>query len=209
MNAMSTHADPQLEAAAAAAKARRVIADRIAKLAAGVKSDDLALVVLHLAEAYGYLASEPPRTRGLVWLAASHSKGPEIASKPPAGGPPNSSTSYTSGASTGPRPSEPSGPSGDAYLRRAPDRPGGTRRRGRWCSASWRRWSGGSLVPGKSTPLIDSEIPDGRRRFRSQTGLSIPVVTHRTATSSNGPSAPLPSRQGRRTRSSMRSQRPV
>jgi len=40
-----------------------VIADRIAKLAAGVKDDERALMVLHLAEAYGHLASEPPRTR--------------------------------------------------------------------------------------------------------------------------------------------------
>ena len=63
-DAMSTHADPEEEAAVAAAKARRVIADRIAKLAPGVENDDLALVVLHLAEAYGHLAAEPPRTRG-------------------------------------------------------------------------------------------------------------------------------------------------
>jgi hypothetical protein len=61
---MSTHTDPQAEAAASAAKARRLIADRIAKLAPGVENDDLAQVVLHLAEAYGHLASEPPRTRG-------------------------------------------------------------------------------------------------------------------------------------------------
>ena len=45
---MSTHADQQEEAAVVAAKARRVIADRIAKLAPGVENDDLALVVLHL-----------------------------------------------------------------------------------------------------------------------------------------------------------------
>ena len=61
---MNTHAVPQMDAAASAAKARRVIADRIAKLAQGVKNEDLALVVLHLAEAYGHLAAEPPRTRG-------------------------------------------------------------------------------------------------------------------------------------------------
>jgi hypothetical protein len=61
---MSPPADPQAEAAEAAAKARRVIAERIAKLAAGVKNDDDAKVVLHLAEAYANLASEPPRTRG-------------------------------------------------------------------------------------------------------------------------------------------------
>jgi hypothetical protein len=61
---MSTHADPQLEAAASAAKARRLLADRIAKLVPGVENEDRALVVLHLAEAYGHLASEPPRTRG-------------------------------------------------------------------------------------------------------------------------------------------------
>ncbi|HJU57230.1 MAG TPA: hypothetical protein VJ774_00635 [Actinomycetota bacterium] len=61
---MSPHGDPQVEAAASAAKARRVIAERIAELAPAVESDDLAQVVLHLAEAYGHLASEPPRTRG-------------------------------------------------------------------------------------------------------------------------------------------------
>lgn len=61
---MSTSADPQTQAAASAAKARKVIADRIGELAAGVENDDRALVVLHLAEAYGHLASEPPRTRG-------------------------------------------------------------------------------------------------------------------------------------------------
>ena len=61
---MNPHADPQVEAAASAAKARHVIAERIAELAPGVENDDLAQVVLHLAEAYGHLASEPPRTRG-------------------------------------------------------------------------------------------------------------------------------------------------
>jgi hypothetical protein len=61
---MSPHADQEVEAAAAAAKARRVLANRIAKLAQDVENDDLALVVLHLAEAYGHLAAEPPRTRG-------------------------------------------------------------------------------------------------------------------------------------------------
>ena len=61
---MSPLADMQAEAADAAAKARRLIAERIAKLAPGVKNDDDAKVVLHLAEAYGHLASEPPRTRG-------------------------------------------------------------------------------------------------------------------------------------------------
>ena len=61
---MTTNVDTQTDAAASAAKARQVIADRIAKLARGVKNDDLALVVLHLAEAYAHLASEPPRTRG-------------------------------------------------------------------------------------------------------------------------------------------------
>jgi hypothetical protein len=60
---MSTDADPQVEAAAAAAKARRVIADRIRKLAPGAEDDDVASVILHLAEAYGHLASEPPRAR--------------------------------------------------------------------------------------------------------------------------------------------------
>jgi hypothetical protein len=63
-DAMTSHTDLQVEAAASAAKARRLLADRIAKLAPGVEDDGMAQVVLHLAEAYDHLASEPPRTRG-------------------------------------------------------------------------------------------------------------------------------------------------
>lgn len=60
---MTTHADAQTRAAAAAAKARQVLAERIAGLTPRVEDDDHAKVVLHLAEAYGHLAAEPPRTR--------------------------------------------------------------------------------------------------------------------------------------------------
>lgn len=60
---MTTQADAQTKAAIAAAKAREVLAEKIAKLSASVKDDVEAQVVLHLAEAYGYLASEPPRAR--------------------------------------------------------------------------------------------------------------------------------------------------
>ena len=60
---MTTAADEESKAAVAAAKARQVIAERITKLAGRVEDDDLAQVVLHLAQAYGYLASEPPRAR--------------------------------------------------------------------------------------------------------------------------------------------------
>ena len=60
---MTTQADAQTNAAAAAAKAREVLAERIAKLTPRVEEDDQAKVVLHLAEAYGHLAVEPPRTR--------------------------------------------------------------------------------------------------------------------------------------------------
>ena len=52
-----------MKAAAAAAKAREVIASRIAKLVRGTENDELASVVLHLAEAYAHLAVEPPRSR--------------------------------------------------------------------------------------------------------------------------------------------------
>jgi hypothetical protein len=60
---MTTQADSQTKAADAAAKAREVLAQRIAKLTPGVKDDADAQVVLHLAEAYGHLAAEPPRAR--------------------------------------------------------------------------------------------------------------------------------------------------
>lgn len=59
-----TETDAQTKAAAAAAAARQVIANRITKLAPGVEDDELAQVILHLAEAYAHLAVEPPRTRG-------------------------------------------------------------------------------------------------------------------------------------------------
>jgi hypothetical protein len=52
-----------MKAAAAAAKAREVIANRIAKLVPATENEGLASVVVHLAEAYGSLAVEPPRSR--------------------------------------------------------------------------------------------------------------------------------------------------
>jgi hypothetical protein len=58
-----TAQDSEMKAASAAAKAREVLAQRIAKLVPGVENDDLAQVVLHLAEAYAHLAVEPPRSR--------------------------------------------------------------------------------------------------------------------------------------------------
>jgi hypothetical protein len=60
---MTTQADPQTKSAIAAAEARGVLAEKIAKLTAVVKDDAGAKVILHLAEAYGHLAAEPPRTR--------------------------------------------------------------------------------------------------------------------------------------------------
>ncbi|MGH2636367.1 MAG: hypothetical protein ACRDHU_09535 [Actinomycetota bacterium] len=60
---MAAQTDSQVKAAAAAARARQLIAERISKLAPGVENDDLAQVVLHLAEAYAHLAMEPPRSR--------------------------------------------------------------------------------------------------------------------------------------------------
>jgi hypothetical protein len=55
--------DAELKAAAAAAKAREAIANRIAKLVPATENEELASVVLHLAEAYASLAVEPPRSR--------------------------------------------------------------------------------------------------------------------------------------------------
>jgi hypothetical protein len=60
---MAERDDAQAEAALVAADARRAIAQKIAALAPKVKTDAEAQVVLHLAEAYAQLASEPPRTR--------------------------------------------------------------------------------------------------------------------------------------------------
>jgi hypothetical protein len=60
---MTAQGDSQEKAAAAAAKAREVLAQRIAKLVPGVENADSAQVVLHLAEAYAHLAMEPPRSR--------------------------------------------------------------------------------------------------------------------------------------------------
>lgn len=61
---MTAEADAQGSAAAAAAKARRAIAEKITRLTAEAESEEVARVISHLAEAYGHLASEPPRTRG-------------------------------------------------------------------------------------------------------------------------------------------------
>ena len=55
--------DSEMKAAAAAAKAREVIANRIAKLVPKTEDDQVASVVVHLAEAYASLAVEPPRSR--------------------------------------------------------------------------------------------------------------------------------------------------
>jgi hypothetical protein len=55
--------DAELKAAASAAKAREAIANRIAKLVPATENEELASVVLHLAEAYASLAVEPPRSR--------------------------------------------------------------------------------------------------------------------------------------------------
>jgi hypothetical protein len=58
-----TAQDSEMKAAAAAAKAREVLAQRITKLVPGLDNDELAQVVLRLAEAYAHLAVEPPRSR--------------------------------------------------------------------------------------------------------------------------------------------------
>jgi hypothetical protein len=60
---MSERRQAQGEAALRAAEAREAIAKRIATLAPKVKDQAGAQVVLHLAQAYAALASEPPRAR--------------------------------------------------------------------------------------------------------------------------------------------------
>lgn len=60
---MAGKADGQAEAAQVAAAARQAIAKRIEKLAPKVKEEAEAQVVRHLAEAYAFLAAEPPRVR--------------------------------------------------------------------------------------------------------------------------------------------------
>jgi hypothetical protein len=56
--------DSQETAAERAAKAREAIAKRIAALTPEVQDEVAAQIVLHLAQAYSYLAAEPPRARG-------------------------------------------------------------------------------------------------------------------------------------------------
>ena len=60
---MAGREDAQEEAAQIAARARQAIAKKIATLVPKVQDDAEAQVVLHLAEAYPHLASEPPRAR--------------------------------------------------------------------------------------------------------------------------------------------------
>jgi pyrroloquinoline quinone (PQQ) biosynthesis protein C len=60
---MTTQTDAQTKAATSAAKAREALAEKIARLTAVVEDDAGAQLILHLAEAYGHLAAEPPRSR--------------------------------------------------------------------------------------------------------------------------------------------------
>jgi len=60
---MTEQSDSQGDAAVRAADARAAIAKKIATLARAVKDDADAQMVLHLAQAYAALATEPPRTR--------------------------------------------------------------------------------------------------------------------------------------------------
>jgi hypothetical protein len=53
----------QTRSAQVAAEAREAIAKKIADLVPGVEDDPVAQVILRLAEAYAYLAAEPPRAR--------------------------------------------------------------------------------------------------------------------------------------------------
>jgi hypothetical protein len=61
---MTERTEAQADAAAEAAAARQAIAKKIATLARGVKDEGDAQLILHLAQAYAALATEPPRTRG-------------------------------------------------------------------------------------------------------------------------------------------------
>jgi len=60
---MAGRTEAQAEAARIAAGTRLAIAKKIATLVPKVEDDAEAQVVLHLAEAYAPLASEPPRAR--------------------------------------------------------------------------------------------------------------------------------------------------
>lgn len=60
---MAGKVDGQAEAAQVAAAAREAIAKRIATLAPRIKEEAEAQVVRDLAEAYAFLAAEPPRAR--------------------------------------------------------------------------------------------------------------------------------------------------
>jgi hypothetical protein len=53
----------QTRSAQVAANAREAIAKKIADLVPGVEDGPAAQVILRLAEAYAYLAAEPPRAR--------------------------------------------------------------------------------------------------------------------------------------------------
>jgi hypothetical protein len=53
----------QTRSAQLAAKAREAIAKKIADLVPGVEDAATAQVILRLAEAYAYLAAEPPKAR--------------------------------------------------------------------------------------------------------------------------------------------------
>ena len=55
--------DSSQKSAQVAAKAREAIAKKIADLVPGVEDDAAVQVIVHLAEAYAYLAAEPPRAR--------------------------------------------------------------------------------------------------------------------------------------------------
>jgi hypothetical protein len=61
---VSEGVEAQSDAALQAAAAREAIAKKIATLARRVKDDTDAQLVLHLAQAYAALATEPPRARG-------------------------------------------------------------------------------------------------------------------------------------------------
>ena len=61
---MTERAESQADAAIRAAAARAAIAKKIGTLAGKVQDDADAQMVLHLAQAYAALATEPPRTRG-------------------------------------------------------------------------------------------------------------------------------------------------
>lgn len=62
---MTENVEEQADAALSAAKARQAIAEKVRELAPTAENEATAQTILYLAQAYSYLAAEPPRTRAI------------------------------------------------------------------------------------------------------------------------------------------------